>query len=187
MANGTDLSDFGSFRGRFYGACPAGMGWSKSRQDAAPTFLLAAVGGSCGRFPWERRPAAIQSQSRLQGAPTRRCALSHCHWSYGGFLSRGRFAEPFPSLGFAGATFACAMRLRFAGVLGWRMAGEFRFNFFSCLPMTSHARYRARQPAQKPAGSRHRCVRAVSIAALNPPVGLFLQGETSNAKCSSRG
>ena len=152
--NGTDLSDFRSFRGS-------------------------------GILP--RSVAAVGHSSRLGGAPTRRCALSQCHRSYGGFLSRGRFAEPFPSLGFAGASFACAMRLRFAGVLGWRMAGEFRFNFFSFLPMTSHARYRARQPAQKPAGSRHRCVQAVSIAALNPPVGLFLEGETSNAKCSSRG
>ena len=26
--------------------------------------------GSCGRLPWERRPAAIQSQSRQDGAPT---------------------------------------------------------------------------------------------------------------------
>ena len=48
------------------------------RGKMPPTFLLAAVGAaSC---PWERRPAAIQSQSRLEGAPTRRYALSQCHY-----------------------------------------------------------------------------------------------------------
>ena len=31
------------------------------------------------RLLWERRPAAIQSQSRLEGAPTGRYALSQCH------------------------------------------------------------------------------------------------------------
>ena len=61
---GVSLSDFRSVRGRFYGTCPVGMGWSKSRQDAAPTAANRNVGaapvggvrgsGSCGRLPWER-------------------------------------------------------------------------------------------------------------------------------------
>ena len=35
-----------------------------------PRLPIETWGGSCGRQPWERRPAAIQSQSRQDGAPT---------------------------------------------------------------------------------------------------------------------
>ena len=35
-----------------------------------PRLPIETWGGSCRRPPWERRPAAIQSQSRQDGAPT---------------------------------------------------------------------------------------------------------------------
>ena len=56
------------------------QGWvGQSRGKMPLPRLPIETWGSCGRLPWERRPAAIQSQSRLEGAPTRRYALSQCH------------------------------------------------------------------------------------------------------------
>ena len=51
------------------------QGWVGQSRGKMPRFYWQPWAASC---PWERRPAAIQSQSRLEGAPTRR-ALSQCH------------------------------------------------------------------------------------------------------------